>query len=48
MPFMALSVFVEVITTKEFDTWYFRSSHKERMQVDARIAKIEQFEHFGD
>ena len=45
---MALLVFVEVITTKEFDRWYFRISHKERMQVDARIAKIEQFEHFGD
>ena len=39
---------MEVIATKEFDKWYFHISYKERMLVDARISKIEQFEHFGD
>ena len=39
---------MRVIQTSEFNDWYKRCSLKDRAQIDARIAKIEEFEHFGD
>lgn len=39
---------MEVLTTEDFDSWYQGLTLKDRGQIDARIARIEKFEHFGD
>jgi putative addiction module killer protein len=39
---------VEVQATKEFDTWYKKCPLKDQAQIDARVARIESFGHFGD
>ena len=39
---------MEVLTTEEFDKWFYSLTLKERTQVDARIAKIEKYGHFSD
>ena len=39
---------MEVLQTPEFDNWYEDCALRDRAQVDARIARIEAFEHFGD
>lgn len=39
---------MEVLNTDDFDEWYQSQTLKEKAQIDARIARIEQFEHFGD
>ena len=39
---------MEVLTTEDFDHWYQGLAPREKGQVDARIARIEEFGHFGD
>ncbi|HLE11612.1 MAG: hypothetical protein A2504_16300 [Bdellovibrionales bacterium RIFOXYD12_FULL_39_22] len=35
-------------TTKEFDDWYETVSIKEQVQIDARVSRIEEYDHLGD
>jgi len=39
---------MEVLTTEDFDQWYQNQMNKDRVQIDARIARIEEFNHLGD
>ncbi len=37
----------KIVTTKEFDNWYFEQSKKEKIQIDSRLIKIQNDGYFG-
>ena len=39
---------MKVVSTIDFNNWYKKTTLREKAQVDARIARIEEFDHLGD
>ena len=39
---------MKVVSTPEFNRWYETATLREKAQVDARIARIEENDHLGD
>ena len=39
---------MKVVSTHEFNNWYEKTTLREKAQVDARIARIEESNHLGD
>ena len=39
---------MKVVSTPEFNNWYEKATLREKAQVDARIARIEENNHLGD
>ncbi|MBF0315987.1 MAG: hypothetical protein HQK52_21380 [Oligoflexia bacterium] len=39
---------IEILQTKEFSDWCGGLLLKDKAQIDARIVRIKEFEHFGD
>ena len=39
---------MKVVSTHEFSNWYDKTTLREKAQVDARIARIEENDHLGD
>ena len=39
---------MKVVSTREFNNWYEKATLREKAQVDARIARIEENNHLGD
>ncbi len=39
---------MKVVSTYEFNNWYKGLTFREKAQVDARIARIEEHNHLGD
>ena len=39
---------MRVIRTDEFEDWFDEQTVKEQAQIDARIQRIEEYDHFGD
>ncbi|MDE0151792.1 MAG: type II toxin-antitoxin system RelE/ParE family toxin [Bdellovibrionales bacterium] len=39
---------MNILSTKEFSDWYKKITFREKVQVDARIARIEEYKHLGD
>ena len=39
---------MKVLRTEEYEAWFLSLELRNRKQIDARIARIKQFEHFGD
>lgn len=37
-----------LVRTDEFAAWFFELSVKEQAQIDSRLARVEEFGHFGD
>lgn len=45
---MALYLSVKVLKTSEFEEWYKHLEIRIRAQIDARMARVEKFDHFGN
>jgi len=39
---------VKVLRTEEFNIWFSKCSIKEQALIDARVSRIEAFDHFGN
>jgi len=39
---------MNILSTPEFDGWLFASNVRERAQVDDRLDRIREYDHFGD
>ena len=39
---------MKIVSTYEFNNWYKKMTVREKAQVDARIARVEEHEHLGD
>ena len=39
---------MKIVSTCEFNNWYKKQTVREKAQIDARIARIEEHEHLGD
>lgn len=39
---------MKIISTEEFNNWYKKQTVREKAQIDARIARLEEHNHLGD
>ena len=39
---------MRIVSTYEFNNWYKKMTIREKAQVDARIARVEEHDHLGD
>jgi putative addiction module killer protein len=37
----------KILTTKEYDKWYYEQTKKDRVQIDSRLIKIKNERYFG-